>query len=300
MVFLPVPDRVSVRRKRIGEASVNKPDPTLSSYLKWMVGMVRYRRFGDWLTYHQSKIKGPGKEWEKRGSVKGRVFMDIHDRIAKLLALANSPVEAEAQAALLKAKELMMKHKLDEGDMDRARLRKVKEINSGITCSRRRDHWIPALAEVIAKNHCCQKFVRRQYGKQTVTVCFWGFEEDVDLCKRIFDYALSSIQCWIAEKEKRDLYVSAELRRDIRYSYAGGYIDGIAVAYQKQSEANREWGLVAVVPNEVKELAATLRTIKFNGTANRHAATYQKGYEDGCEFDIATKLEVKETKNDPA
>ncbi len=226
--------------------------------------------------------------------------MDIHDRIAKLLALANSPMEAEAQAALLKAKELMMKHKLDEGDIEGARLRKVKEINSGITCSRRRDHWIPALAEVIAKNHCCQKFVRRQYGKQTMTICFWGFEEDVDLCKRIFDYALSSIQGWINDKEKQYAHAPAELRRDIRYSYVGGYIDGIAVAYRKQFEANREWGLVAMVPNEVKAMAARLKTVKFSGTANRHAAIYQEGYEDGCEFDIATKLEVKETKNDLA
>ena len=37
---------------------------------------------------------------------------DIRDKIAKLLALADSPSEAEARAALLKARELMAKHKL--------------------------------------------------------------------------------------------------------------------------------------------------------------------------------------------
>ena len=37
---------------------------------------------------------------------------DIRDKIAKLLSLADSPSEAEARAALLKARELMAKHKL--------------------------------------------------------------------------------------------------------------------------------------------------------------------------------------------
>ena len=38
--------------------------------------------------------------------------MDIKDRIQKLLALSVNPNENEAKAALLKAQELMAKHKL--------------------------------------------------------------------------------------------------------------------------------------------------------------------------------------------
>ena len=36
---------------------------------------------------------------------------DIREKIAKLLALATSPNEQEAREALLKARELMAKHK---------------------------------------------------------------------------------------------------------------------------------------------------------------------------------------------
>ena len=43
--------------------------------------------------------------------------MNYKAKIKKLLALAESPVEAEAQAALLKARELMAKHKLSERDL---------------------------------------------------------------------------------------------------------------------------------------------------------------------------------------
>lgn len=37
---------------------------------------------------------------------------DYKDKIRKLLALAESPVEAEAKAALLKARQLMAEHKI--------------------------------------------------------------------------------------------------------------------------------------------------------------------------------------------
>lgn len=37
---------------------------------------------------------------------------DVKDKIAKLLALAESPNENEAKAALLRARELMAEHKL--------------------------------------------------------------------------------------------------------------------------------------------------------------------------------------------
>lgn len=46
---------------------------------------------------------------------------DIRDKIAKLLALADSPSEAEARAALLKARELMAKHKLRPEEIKKPR-----------------------------------------------------------------------------------------------------------------------------------------------------------------------------------
>lgn len=44
--------------------------------------------------------------------------MDIKDRISKILALAESPNENEARAALLKARELMAKYKLQPEDLE--------------------------------------------------------------------------------------------------------------------------------------------------------------------------------------
>ena len=62
---------------------------------------------------------------------------DIRDKIAKLLALADSPSEAEARAALLKARELMAKHKLRPEEIKKAENVKVIKETIGVSCTGR-------------------------------------------------------------------------------------------------------------------------------------------------------------------
>lgn len=53
---------------------------------------------------------------------------DYRGKIKKLLALAESPNEYEAKAALLKAKELMAEHKLSEIDVKELGNKEVKSV----------------------------------------------------------------------------------------------------------------------------------------------------------------------------
>ena len=53
--------------------------------------------------------------------------MDIEKKIRKLLALSESPNEFEAQAALLKARQLMAEYKLTEAELHEGN-KKVKTI----------------------------------------------------------------------------------------------------------------------------------------------------------------------------
>lgn len=58
---------------------------------------------------------------------------DYKDKIRKLLALAQSPEEAEAKAALLRARELMAQHKLTEADLEEAKKQAVRDVKTDIT-----------------------------------------------------------------------------------------------------------------------------------------------------------------------
>jgi len=104
---------------------------------------------------------------------------DYKEKIKKLLALAQSPSEAEAKAALLKARKLMAEYKLTEADLKEAEEQPVKDILTDITCSKRRDPWIVNLSTIIGRNYCCQGYIRRNKHKQTILIGFIGLENDV-------------------------------------------------------------------------------------------------------------------------
>lgn len=72
--------------------------------------------------------------------------IDYKEKIRKLLALAESPVEAEARAALLKARQLMAEHKLTERECRAAEKQAVRDVLTDITYSKRREPWIIPLS----------------------------------------------------------------------------------------------------------------------------------------------------------
>ena len=91
---------------------------------------------------------------------------DYKKLIRKLLALAESPNEHEAKAALLKARKLMAEHKLTEEELKDAGKRSVEKILTDITCSKRRNPWVVQLSVVIGENYCCKAYRNHVKGKQ--------------------------------------------------------------------------------------------------------------------------------------
>lgn len=70
---------------------------------------------------------------------------NIKDKIAKLLALAESPNENEARAALLKARELMAEHKLRPEEIEKAEKAKVIRDVLDVTCTSMTNPWACSL-----------------------------------------------------------------------------------------------------------------------------------------------------------
>ena len=102
---------------------------------------------------------------------------DIKDKIAKLLALAESPNEAEAKAALLKARELMAKNKLTPEECQKQKNQKVVKDFTDIQCTAMTNPWAASLSAVIADNYCCRAINRKRKGYKTATIGFIGLAE---------------------------------------------------------------------------------------------------------------------------
>lgn len=218
---------------------------------------------------------------------------DYKDKIRKLLALAESPNEHEAKAALLKARQLMAEHKLTEAELKDVEKQKVKDIRTDITCSKRRNPWVIPLSATIGENYCCKGYRNRRYGEQTNYIGFIGLEDDVEICVAIFKYAVDCVLSEIKRiKKENSCYYSSYVKK-LCDSYGYGFAVGVAEAFQKQQEENEQgWGLVLVMPQEVIEASQHLGHEEFKSRAQEDISgeAYARGYYTGKEFDPTKRL----------
>lgn len=155
--------------------------------------------------------------------------MDYKDKIRKLLALAKSPEPEEAKFALLKARKLMAEHKLSERDLEERNTTVIKRA-IGETFSKKANSWMDPLSIIIGENYCCSAFRCKISAKTTVWhVGFIGLEGDIEICVKIFRYA---VRCIKSEQKK--------LRKQHRDYYTPQEIAKICDSYQRVPELRRE------------------------------------------------------------
>lgn len=212
------------------------------------------------------------------------------EKIKKLLALSESSNEHEAKAALLKAKQLMMEHKITESDLVDKKESSVKKVESTITYSSRRDPWIDRLAGILAENYQCRFVESRNWGKQTRNVQFWGLEEDVEICLKVFEYAVDCIRSQCKRIRKENFDYTAQSRSILCNGYAMGFILGLKEAFEEQMESIKsEWGLVPMMSEEVVHSTDDLKEVRSNNI--KASGIYKlSGYADGKNFNMGNRV----------
>ena len=217
--------------------------------------------------------------------------MDIKDKIKKLLALATSSNENEAKAALLKAKKLMMDHKISEAE--------VQDLNEQelihLQCDNVRwttdsgEIWITSLVDLIADNHLCSCSWFTPKGKRTHILYIHGLGTDVELCKSVIEYAVGFVRGRIKIEQRRRVTSDPKA---VAASYARGFILGMELMYDEQKDEHPEWGLVVSKPQEVDEYMKSLgeRNVRTKKTEFDPLA-YMVGQNDGRQFNAQRVLE---------
>ena len=93
-------------------------------------------------------------------------------------------------------------------------------------------------------------------------------------------------------KKENEGYYSSYVK-SLCDSYGYGFCYGISEAFSKQQEENKsEWGLVLVMPKEVKEAAQHLGHQEFKARTQDEISPsdYARGYMEGKEFDPTRRL----------
>lgn len=219
--------------------------------------------------------------------------MDYKERIRKLLALAKSPEENEAKAALLKARALMAKHKLTEAEFAEVQTRTVKKCVTSATFSMRRCPWINDLALIIGESYCCQAYLQHLKGKRTYTVGFVGLEDDIEICLPIFRYALDCVMSKNKRTRKEWEGYPARYVNSRCDGYGYGFVSGLRKAFdQQKAEHSTEWGLVLATPKEVTDAIKGFGQIDLRSQSSGQIdyREYQTGFADGRKFDPTKRI----------
>lgn len=208
--------------------------------------------------------------------------MDIREKIRKLLALGTSPNENEARAALLKAKELMAKHKLSEEDFGENKELKHFMCEDVSWTSDSGRIWMTELCKMLCDEYCCSSSWSVKKGGRTYTLIITGIGDDVEVCKEAVGYAVGFVESRIKNLQK--IYRRQD-PKSIANSYATGFINGLKLAFEFQKEEHPEWGLVVVKSDKVNEYEQSLgsRSVKTK-QSSMDLTSYMKGQVDGKNF----------------
>lgn len=166
----------------------------------------------------------------------------IIEKIKGLLALGDKSrncEEHEAEAALLKAHELMAKYNITIEVTEEEKMSYVHEVCS----SKWNMGFRKPLAVVIARNFRCETYLRGNGG----SVVFFGHEMDARIAREAFEFAYA-----FAMKEGNRCYnKNYQMGRNTQgvfNSYVRGFIKGLEQKLGEQSTA-----LMVVTPQDVKD-----------------------------------------------
>lgn len=228
---------------------------------------------------------------------------NVIEKIRKLLALAGSHNDHEARAALLKARELMARHKLTERDVEGNQNAEIRRaIYTEHTYSGKKNWWFVRLSNVIAENHCCHACGTRTGKSTTAQITFAGLGDDPAIALELFSYAVQHIL--YKEKDFR-LYINRRTpypaeRNAQTYSwianYAKGFCDGLAAQYAEQfrKAENTCMALALVKPPQVETFAKSLSTWKIDVRKAYADETAQRlGYMNGYKFNPTKQIAGK-------
>lgn len=232
---------------------------------------------------------------------------EIKIKIQKLFAMADpesGASKSEVETALKKARKLLIDYKLTEADLsgDSKNDNVVSKSLDDITFSATTDMWILQLLHIIGKHYPVHPVSYKSYNAKTRTAGFIGLEADVEIAEAVMRYAISCIQAEckrITSKARKCGYSYHEIT-GMKNAYGLGYCTGINETFEKQNleemEGSSCTALVMQTPQIVEDYVSEhcstnkVHNQSARDNANKYGHYQAKGYVDGKNFDMKTKL----------
>lgn len=177
---------------------------------------------------------------------------NIKDKIEKLLqhTVENGATESEAQNALLLARKLMLKYKIDKKDIYKSSndiYQLELQFNFDV-----QNIWPRQLLSIFIKN--CGIFSYVKLNNDKMKYILFGFKIDVECVEVLFNSAYELILKQ-AEYNYRE-YVSLfgyDNSTSIKDCYIQGFLSGLEYKYEEQNKSNKQFDLMIIPDKKIKE-----------------------------------------------
>jgi hypothetical protein len=199
-------------------------------------------------------------------------------RIAKLLALAESPNQHEAEAAMAAAQKLMLKHNLEQTSVERDYVHRHLGAPSGRVSEHDR-----VLAMILGKHFFVEVIwvpvYRPLEGKRGSVLEVCGTSANVEMAEYVHTFlSRTAADLWRAQKKA----TGDRSNRD-RRTFLAGVMTGFSDKLVSQARRHAEEGLVWVKDGDLHDFYRTrhpyVRNVRYGG--NRRTDAYAQGREQG-------------------
>ena len=214
------------------------------------------------------------------------------DRIRKLLALSQSPNEAEAALAAARVQELLTRHNLTMGVVEDASQQRAEERSTESLGTRVQPHvWVLARA-------CEAMFEVRYYRRQQYVetpgaewrfayekrIVFIGLAANVETAVVTFSYLSGAIDSILKGRLREGSVHGAAEARDYRLG-AADRIRRIIISEKQRVIQNADQQSAALIHLSRQIATAAINTLKLKNfsadTFAKHAGAYSLGHTDG-------------------
>lgn len=201
---------------------------------------------------------------------------ELIGRLQKVLALTNSPVEGEAQAAAEMLQKLLTDHNLSIADLEHRGERSAPTIGEGgFDLGKAAFVWKLDLAEIVADHYFCYPLIDRR----AKTVGFVGRPENVEGLKMLYEWLIDQIKR-IATQTRRERATHVDpLRWQVNFGQ-GAVIrlqERLAELRRNQSEETR--ALVVHHKSEISDYTERVYGYRVDGKPTTEQQRWEEQYQ---------------------
>lgn len=213
-------------------------------------------------------------------------------KIRKLLALAgNNPSQEEAQAAALKAQELLAEHGLSMAEVEATGGKKPNPKTTGVDLPKVQ-YWQVRVGQVIAENFRCNLLIRPNAG-----VTLIGMPDDVTVAAETLTWLIAAARALrrkFRTERKRESQMSRPEMAAVMNDYMDGFVKGLSERFAKQVKS---MALVLVKDALVESYTEKISRGSWKGGGNQSRAGDGRAYERGREDAKGAGTQVKSKKS---